>query len=136
MANDETDTAIMAAYRAILAYACVESFKWLEDTIKHRGYLRFTAPRNVTNHRDWRKSIDSHTNHQLKWVRENDWLLGCTNEKHESVRKYTSFTADDDRRLKQYLGSCLRRGHTLGSISIYKRLVCKVCIYSLFSRRC
>lgn len=44
------------------------------------------------------------------------------------VRKNTSFTLNDDRRLKQYLEGRVLKGYTLGSSSIYKKLVCKVSI--------
>jgi len=65
VAHEEKDIDIMAAYRAIFAYACVESFGWLEDVIQHPGYLWFTVPIKVTNS-NGHKSINSFTNHQLQ----------------------------------------------------------------------
>ena len=61
--HDESDIDIMAAYRAIFSYACVESFNWLENTIQHPGNLQFTAPGNVIT-RNEHRVISSHTNCQ------------------------------------------------------------------------
>jgi hypothetical protein len=65
VAHDKNEIDVMSAYRAIFAYACVESFGWLEDTIQHQGHLQFTAPANMI-FRNEQRVIHSRTNHQPK----------------------------------------------------------------------